>query len=30
MHRDMKFENILIDYNTRKVKIIDFGYSIRY
>ncbi|CAD8097236.1 unnamed protein product [Paramecium sonneborni] len=28
-HRDLKFENLLIDYNTRKVKIIDFGYSIK-
>lgn len=28
-HRDLKFENLLIDYNTRKVKIIDFGYSVK-
>jgi MAP/microtubule affinity-regulating kinase len=28
LHRDMKLENILIDYNTKKVKLIDFGYSV--
>lgn len=29
LHRDMKLENILIDYQTRKIKVIDFGYSVR-
>ena len=24
----MKLENVLIDYNTRKIKLIDFGYSV--
>ena len=28
LHRDMKLENVLIDYQTRKIKLIDFGYSI--
>jgi MAP/microtubule affinity-regulating kinase len=28
LHRDMKLENVLIDYATRKVKLIDFGYSV--